>query len=179
MCSKVNSLHLQHLNEPQHNKTNKITCAASQDSEKPGHLPSLIGLSTVLSFLMNAHWVHIFLLVLSCSRSNVLLVLQREALVMASGPVDFSRNGMNKICQLLHIHVHWNSFSVFCNTIWYRYSTMCLGGCWWGGDCCFVHLVFISFGHIQSIFSQKQFRKSFWNLWDLALKTSNISLTSK
>ena len=29
-------------NEPPHDKTNKMTCAPSEDSEQPGHLPNLI-----------------------------------------------------------------------------------------------------------------------------------------
>ena len=32
------------LNEPPHDKTNKIACAPSEDSDQPGHLPSLISL---------------------------------------------------------------------------------------------------------------------------------------
>ena len=31
-------------NEPPHDKTNKMTCAPSEDSDQPGHLPSLISL---------------------------------------------------------------------------------------------------------------------------------------
>ena len=27
---------------PQHDKTNKMTCAPSEDSDQPGHLPSLV-----------------------------------------------------------------------------------------------------------------------------------------
>ena len=30
--------------EPQHDKTNKMACAPSEDSDQPGHLPSLISL---------------------------------------------------------------------------------------------------------------------------------------
>ena len=29
-------------NEPRHDKTNKVACAPSEDSDQPGHLPSLI-----------------------------------------------------------------------------------------------------------------------------------------
>ena len=29
-------------NEPKHDKTNKMTCAHSEDSDQPGHLPNLI-----------------------------------------------------------------------------------------------------------------------------------------
>ena len=32
------------INEPPHDKTNKMTCAPGVDSDKPGLLPSLIGL---------------------------------------------------------------------------------------------------------------------------------------
>ena len=31
-------------NEPPHDKTNKMACAPSEDSDQPGHLPSLISL---------------------------------------------------------------------------------------------------------------------------------------
>ena len=31
-------------NEPPHDKTNKIACAPSEDSDQPGHPPSLISL---------------------------------------------------------------------------------------------------------------------------------------
>ena len=34
--------------EPHHDKTNKITCVPSEDSDQPGHLPSLISLCYVL-----------------------------------------------------------------------------------------------------------------------------------
>ena len=30
------------INEPQHNKTNKMVCAPSEDSDQPGNPPSLI-----------------------------------------------------------------------------------------------------------------------------------------
>ena len=32
------------LNDPQHDKTNKMACAPSKDSDQPGHPPSLISL---------------------------------------------------------------------------------------------------------------------------------------
>ena len=35
--------------EPLHDKTNKMTCAPSEDSDQPGHLPSLIRVFTVRS----------------------------------------------------------------------------------------------------------------------------------
>ena len=86
--------HYQTWNEPQHDKTNKMTCAPSKD--QPGHSPSpsLIRVFAVrmrkpwvLSFPLNAHWrliilrgcagwsesslgIYVILLVLSCSGSN-------------------------------------------------------------------------------------------------------------
>ena len=39
--------------EPLHGKTNKITCAPSEDSDQPGHLPSLI---RVFAVHMKKHW---------------------------------------------------------------------------------------------------------------------------
>ena len=35
------------LFEPTHDKTNKMTCAPSEDSDQPGHLPSLTGVFAV------------------------------------------------------------------------------------------------------------------------------------
>ena len=35
------------LNEPAHDKTNKMTCPPSEDSDQPGHLPRLIGVCVV------------------------------------------------------------------------------------------------------------------------------------
>ena len=40
--------------EPPHYKTNKMTCASSEDSDQPGHQPSLIRVFTVH---MKKHWV--------------------------------------------------------------------------------------------------------------------------
>ena len=36
-------------NEPPHDKTNKMVCVLSKDSDQPGHLPSLIRVSAVRS----------------------------------------------------------------------------------------------------------------------------------
>ena len=51
------------INEPQHDKTNKMTVAPSEDSDQPGHLPSLIRVFAVgmmkpraLSYPLNAQW---------------------------------------------------------------------------------------------------------------------------
>ena len=41
-------------NEPPHDKTNKMACASSKDSDQPGHLPSLI---TVITVHMKKTWV--------------------------------------------------------------------------------------------------------------------------
>ena len=35
---------LANINEPLHNKTNKVACEPSEDSGQPGHPPSLISL---------------------------------------------------------------------------------------------------------------------------------------
>ena len=43
-----------YLFEPPHHKTNKMTFAPSEDSDKPGHLPSLI---RVFAVNMKKHWV--------------------------------------------------------------------------------------------------------------------------
>ena len=40
--------------EPPHDKTNKMACAPSEDSDQPGHPPSLI---RVFAVRMNKHWV--------------------------------------------------------------------------------------------------------------------------
>ena len=42
---------VQLLNEPGHDKTNNTTCATSEDSDQPGHPPSLI------RSLLCAQWV--------------------------------------------------------------------------------------------------------------------------
>ena len=45
--------------EPPHDKTNKLACAPSKDSDQPGHPPSLIG---VLTVRMKKAWVLSYLL---------------------------------------------------------------------------------------------------------------------
>ena len=42
------------VNEPPHDKTNKMVCAPSKDSDQPGHPPSLI---RVFAVHMKDHWV--------------------------------------------------------------------------------------------------------------------------
>ena len=42
------------LNEPPHDKTNKMACAPSEDSDQPGHPPSLI---RVFAVSMKKAWV--------------------------------------------------------------------------------------------------------------------------
>ena len=39
------------LKEPEHDKTNKMTCALSEDSDQPGHAPSLIRVLAVRSMV--------------------------------------------------------------------------------------------------------------------------------
>ena len=41
-------LGFQNANEPEHDKTNKMTCGPSEDSDQPGHLPSLVRLCCLL-----------------------------------------------------------------------------------------------------------------------------------
>ena len=43
-----------HTNKPPHDKTNKMACAPSEDSNQPGHLPSLI---RVFAVRMKKAWV--------------------------------------------------------------------------------------------------------------------------
>ena len=40
--------------EPPHDKTNKMVCAPSEDSDQPGHSPSLIRVFAVLSYRLSA-----------------------------------------------------------------------------------------------------------------------------
>ena len=42
------------INEPPHDKTNKMVCAPCENSDQPGHLPSLI---RVFAIRMKKHWV--------------------------------------------------------------------------------------------------------------------------
>ena len=47
-------------NEPPHDKTNKVACAPSKDSDQPGRMPSLIRVFTVLikkAWVMKKAWV--------------------------------------------------------------------------------------------------------------------------
>ena len=51
--------------EPQHDKTNNVTCAPSKDSDQPGHPPSLIRVFAVrmkeplvLSYPLSAQQIH-------------------------------------------------------------------------------------------------------------------------
>ena len=49
------------LNEPPHDKTNKMICAPSEDSDQPGHPPSLIrvfAVRTKKSGSLATHWAH-------------------------------------------------------------------------------------------------------------------------
>ena len=42
------------VNEPPHDKTNKVACAPSEDSDQPGHSPRLI---RVIAVRMKKAWV--------------------------------------------------------------------------------------------------------------------------
>ena len=44
--------------EPSHDKTNKMACAPSEDSDKPGHLPSLIRVFAVRSVVKGPMFLH-------------------------------------------------------------------------------------------------------------------------
>ena len=48
-----------HLNEPPHDKTNKMICAPSEDSDQPGHPPNLI---RVFAVRVKKHWDFCYLL---------------------------------------------------------------------------------------------------------------------
>ena len=48
------------INEPPHDKTNKVACAPSEDSDQPGHPPSLI---RVFAVHMKKHWALSYLLI--------------------------------------------------------------------------------------------------------------------
>ena len=47
--------------EPPHDKTNKMACAPSEDSDQPGHPPSLIRVFAVRmkkAWVLATHWAH-------------------------------------------------------------------------------------------------------------------------
>ena len=56
-CSQT--LGKQRQNEPPHDKTNKMTCAPNEDSDQPGHPPSLI---RVFAARMKEFWVLSYIL---------------------------------------------------------------------------------------------------------------------
>ena len=51
---KTTMIHLSWIFEPRHDKTNENGCAPSEDSDQPGHPPSLI---RVFAVRMKKHWV--------------------------------------------------------------------------------------------------------------------------
>ena len=61
------------LNEPPHEITNKMTCAPSEDSTQPGHLPSLV---RVFAVCMKKDWVLSYPLSLSEDSSQPGLLLK-------------------------------------------------------------------------------------------------------
>ena len=108
------------VNEPPHDKTNKMTCAPSEDSDQPGHPPGLIRVfaarmkkAWVLSYPLSVlrrlwsdwadaqadlvfAWRTVILLVLSWGGSNERLLLLLHLLV-------------SKINKIKHLeqHHHW------------------------------------------------------------------------
>ena len=55
LCNDVySSGHIETVFEPRHEKTNKMACAPSEDSDQPGHPPSLIN---VFAVLMKKAWI--------------------------------------------------------------------------------------------------------------------------
>ena len=63
------------VNEPLHDKTNKMTCSPNEDSDKPMCPPSLIRAFVVYSLgslgpKLSSLGAHLLLLVLSCCVSN-------------------------------------------------------------------------------------------------------------
>ena len=63
LCKRRNRIWNPRTCEPPHDKTNKMTCAPSEGSDQPGHLPGLIRVFAVrmkkgwvLSYPMNAKW---------------------------------------------------------------------------------------------------------------------------
>ena len=51
VCGYTGELCIESKTEPQHDKTNTIICAPSEDSDQPGHTPSLIRVFAVIGFL--------------------------------------------------------------------------------------------------------------------------------
>ena len=74
------SAYLQKLNEPQHDKTNKMISAPSEDSDQPGHPLSLI---KVLAVCMKKPWVLNYLLTASERLWSVWVDVPRLICVLA------------------------------------------------------------------------------------------------
>ena len=80
------------MKEPQHNKTNEMTCGPSEDSDQPGHASSLIKIFAVrlkkpwvFSFPLSASWSEsslggqvILLVFFFCCGSNVTVFVQNR-----------------------------------------------------------------------------------------------------
>ena len=112
---------------------NKMTCAPSGDSDKPGHLPSLISsLSTIQFFIFQSyrnhsyiatHWVH------SddwsdCADTHVDLMPPWEpshSVGFVTRWLSYGKNRLNQ--QADYLRTYWRSGSVT------RASGLCLGGC--------------------------------------------------
>ena len=115
------------LNEPPHDKTNKMACAPSEDSDQPGHPPSLIRVfavrmkkACVLSYALSAQrrlwspgWsvfagrTFIFFLVLSWGGSNVSNDMwQFDSLIIHS--VDIACPFLYSRSKYIHTHIYQN-----------------------------------------------------------------------
>ena len=104
---------IQKHNEPQHDKTNKLACAPSEDSDQPWHSPSLIRLFAVcikkpwaLSYPLSAQRRLIRLgRCLGCSESS----LGPQVILL-----DVSCCGSNLWClkhkQNINEHFHWSGY---------------------------------------------------------------------
>ena len=116
-------------NEPSHDKTNKMTCAPSEDSDQPGHPPSLISLrcpheeslgpyrpiartaKTLIRLGVCPGWSgsslgkRVILLVLSCDGSNLFLFITPK----------YSQTGFN-----LQQYCRYHSYVIFISYLIWR-----------------------------------------------------------
>ena len=86
--------------EPPHDKTNKMACAPSKDSDQPGHPPSLI---RVFAVRMRKAWVP----------SYPLSAQRRLWSDWADAKADLSSLGAQSFCWFCHIAAHLCSHTTF------------------------------------------------------------------
>ena len=108
------------LYELQQDKTNKMTCAPSEDSRQPGHLPSLI---RVFAVRMKKHWVFSYPL---SAQWRLLIRLGRclgwsESLLVTRHFVDF--------VMLRLIERFWFSVTKFSSTRYHNHDSKHTAGC--------------------------------------------------